>query len=69
MTQRSFSERLQSGEILVADGATGTNYQDAGLEIGVPPEEWVFDAPLRAAPLSLTPARQSPRPSNFGGST
>ena len=29
----------------VADGATGTNYQDMGIEPGVAPEEWVFDAP------------------------
>ena len=40
-----FLDRLKSGEILVADGATGTNYQEMGIEIGVPPEEWVFDKP------------------------
>ena len=40
-----FLDRLESGEILVADGATGTNYQQMGIEIGVPPEEWVFDKP------------------------
>jgi 5-methyltetrahydrofolate--homocysteine methyltransferase len=40
-----FLDRLKSGEILVADGATGTNYQQMGIEIGVPPEEWVFDKP------------------------
>lgn len=40
-----FLERLRSGEILVADGATGTNLQRMGLGLGVPPEEWVFDAP------------------------
>lgn len=42
---KSFLDRLNSGEILVADGATGTNYQRMGIEIGVPPEEWVFDKP------------------------
>ena len=42
---KSFLDRLNSGEILVADGATGTNYQAMGIEIGVPPEEWVFDKP------------------------
>ena len=42
---KSFLDRLNAGEILVADGATGTNYQQMGIEIGVPPEEWVFDKP------------------------
>lgn len=42
---KTFLDRLHSGEILVADGATGTNYQQMGIEIGVPPEEWVFDKP------------------------
>ncbi len=42
---KTFLDRLNAGEILVADGATGTNYQAMGIEIGVPPEEWVFDKP------------------------
>jgi 5-methyltetrahydrofolate--homocysteine methyltransferase len=42
---KSFLDRLRAGEILVADGATGTNYQQMGIEIGVPPEEWVLDEP------------------------
>ena len=37
--------------VLVADGATGTNYQEMGLEPGVAPEEWVFDAPDRVQAL------------------
>jgi 5-methyltetrahydrofolate--homocysteine methyltransferase len=41
----SFSELLEVRGVLVADGATGTNYQDLGLEPGVAPEEWVFDRP------------------------
>jgi 5-methyltetrahydrofolate--homocysteine methyltransferase len=41
--RKSFLDRLRAGEMLVADGATGTNYQQMGIEIGVPPEEWVFD--------------------------
>lgn len=41
----TFLDRLKAGELLVADGATGTNYQAMGIEIGVPPEEWVFDQP------------------------
>ncbi|HYM49224.1 MAG TPA: homocysteine S-methyltransferase family protein [Candidatus Limnocylindrales bacterium] len=40
-----FVERLRAGEILVADGATGTNYQQMGLAIGVAPEEWILDQP------------------------
>jgi methionine synthase I (cobalamin-dependent) len=37
--------------VLLADGATGTNYQDMGIEPGVAPEEWVFDAPERVQEL------------------
>ncbi|HEX7582961.1 MAG TPA: homocysteine S-methyltransferase family protein, partial [Gaiellaceae bacterium] len=41
----SFAELLASRPVLLADGATGTNYQNMGIEPGVAPEEWVFDAP------------------------
>ncbi len=41
----SFLERLKAGEILVADGATGTNLQVRGLEMGAPGEVWVFERP------------------------
>src|SRR5438128_1442100 len=37
--------------VVVADGATGTNYQDLGIEPGVAPEEWVHDAPDRVREL------------------
>ena len=47
----SLLDRLKAGEILVADGATGTNYQAMGIEIGVPPEEWVFDKPENVVSL------------------
>lgn len=40
-----FLERLQSGEILVADGATGSNLQKMGLKPGKPPEDLVIDDP------------------------
>ena len=40
-----FIERLNSGEILVADGATGTNLQKMGLKPGTPPEDLVIDNP------------------------
>src|SRR6185437_7916624 len=41
----SFLDLLAEKSVLVADGATGTNYQNMGIEPGVAPEEWVFDAP------------------------
>ena len=40
-----FIERLNTGEILVTDGATGTNLQKAGLVAGMHTEDWVFDHP------------------------
>jgi 5-methyltetrahydrofolate--homocysteine methyltransferase len=40
-----FVERLQSGGILVADGATGTSLQQRGLERGVSSEVWVLERP------------------------
>jgi len=43
--EQRFVDRLNAGEILVADGATATNYQQMGMAIGVAPEEWVFDEP------------------------
>jgi 5-methyltetrahydrofolate--homocysteine methyltransferase len=42
---KSFLERLQSGEVLVVDGATGTNLQERGLPTGIPTEAWMFDHP------------------------
>ena len=47
----SFTESLERRGVLLADGATGTNYQDMGIEPGVAPEEWVFDAPERVRDL------------------
>jgi 5-methyltetrahydrofolate--homocysteine methyltransferase len=40
-----FVERLETKTVLLADGATGTNYQNMGIEPGVAPEEWVVDEP------------------------
>lgn len=37
--------------VVVADGATGTNYQRMGIEPGVAPEEWVFDEPEKVQEL------------------
>ena len=47
----SFTELLAERPVLLADGATGTNYQDMGIEPGVAPEEWVIDAPDRVREL------------------
>ncbi|HEV7133498.1 MAG TPA: homocysteine S-methyltransferase family protein [Gaiellaceae bacterium] len=47
----SFAELLAGGAVLLADGATGTNFQEMGIEPGVAPEEWVFDAPDRVREL------------------
>ncbi len=40
-----FLERLNSGEIMVADGATGSNLQKMGLKPGKPPEDLIIDDP------------------------
>ena len=38
-------ERLASGDVLIADGATGTMLQAAGLPVGMPGEAWVLERP------------------------
>jgi 5-methyltetrahydrofolate--homocysteine methyltransferase len=45
MTKKTLLERLQSGDILVSDGATGTNLQKRGLPHGVTAEQWVLEQP------------------------
>src|SRR5579862_643902 len=47
----SFTERLEQSGVLLADGATGTNYQLMGLELGAAPEEWVFSEPEKVGGL------------------
>ena len=47
----AFLERLERGDRLVSDGATGTNHQQNGLLPGVPSEDWVFDEPARVEAL------------------
>lgn len=41
----SILERLASGKVIIADGATGTMLQAAGLPAGLPGEAWVLDQP------------------------
>ena len=45
MEHSKFINRLKNGEILISDGATGTNLQKRGLTPGVPPELWVLENP------------------------
>jgi 5-methyltetrahydrofolate--homocysteine methyltransferase len=45
MTRKSFLERLRSGEILLADGAMGTELQKRGMPTGVCPEEYNITHP------------------------
>ncbi len=47
----SFALRLSAATVLLADGATGTNYQRMGLPLGAAPEEWLFEAPDRVVEL------------------
>jgi len=41
----NFLEQIKAGEVLVADGATGTNLQQRGLERGASAETWVLERP------------------------
>jgi 5-methyltetrahydrofolate--homocysteine methyltransferase len=52
MTKRSgeLLARLAAGEVLLADGATGTMLQSQGLRAGIP-ETWVFEHPDRIRAL------------------
>ena len=47
----NFRDVLVRGERLVADGATGTNYQARGLARGQAPEEWLFQEPDKVTGL------------------
>jgi len=40
-----FLDRLRAGQVLVSDGATGTNLQQRGLARGIPSERWVLENP------------------------
>jgi len=46
-----FLERLAAGEVLIADGATGTNLQKVGLGGGMHAEDWVLDCPEKILDL------------------
>jgi len=51
MSSSRFLHRLNSGLTLVADGATGTNLQERGLERGQPSDKWVLDNPQQILQL------------------
>lgn len=51
MPIRPLLERLAAGEILVSDGATGTNLQERGLTLGSAPETWLFENPAEVIRL------------------
>jgi 5-methyltetrahydrofolate--homocysteine methyltransferase len=53
---------LEARGVLLADGGTGTNYQDMGIEPGIAPEEWVFDEPERVMAGSVGPTGQLVEP-------
>ncbi|MDX6599525.1 MAG: 5-methyltetrahydrofolate--homocysteine methyltransferase [Gaiellales bacterium] len=50
-TRIAFLDRLERGDVLIADGATGTTCQHMGLPLGVAPEEWVLTDPERIVAL------------------
>lgn len=41
----AFLARLESGEVLLADGAAGTRLQSMGLPPGTAPEAWILERP------------------------
>lgn len=45
MSSKRFLERLEGDQIIVLDGATGTNLQRRGLPGGTPSDLWVMDRP------------------------
>ena len=51
MTRPSFTEALANRPWLLADGATGTNYFQMGLESGDAPEMWNLELPERVRTL------------------
>ena len=72
MATSTFLQRLQAGEILVSDGATGTNLQARGLTRGTPSEVWVLENPeeiLRLHRDFVAAGSDIILTSTFGGNT
>jgi 5-methyltetrahydrofolate--homocysteine methyltransferase len=51
MPDQTFLSRINNGDILVADGATGTNQIARGLPSGLTAESWVMEHPERVIQL------------------
>lgn len=51
MAQNAFLEALNSGRVLVADGATGSNLQARGLAQGMASEQWIIENPAAVMQL------------------
>jgi methionine synthase I (cobalamin-dependent) len=47
----NLADLLATGRVLLADGATGTNYFKAGLASGEPPEFWTVERPQEVTAL------------------
>jgi 5-methyltetrahydrofolate--homocysteine methyltransferase len=63
-------QRFMAGEVLIADGATGTMLQEAGLPAGTPGESWVLERPeeiIRLHQAYLAAGSQLILTSTFGG--
>jgi methionine synthase I (cobalamin-dependent) len=68
--QPNILEQLASGEVLIADGATGTMLQAAGLPRGMPGEAWILERPEEIKELHrayLEAGSQIILTSTFGG--
>jgi 5-methyltetrahydrofolate--homocysteine methyltransferase len=66
----NFRDVLLRGERLVADGATGTNYQARGLARGEAPEQWLLQQPDKVTQLHrdfLTAGSNIILTNTFGG--
>lgn len=44
MTRQEFLDLVEKGPVIL-DGATGTNLQEAGMKMGVCPEQWILENP------------------------
>ena len=45
MTKAEFARLINEKGPIILDGATGTNLMEAGMPIGVCPENWVMEHP------------------------
>lgn len=67
-----FLDRLRTGQVLVSDGATGTNLQQRGLARGMPSERWVLENPAEIVRLHtdfITAGSDVVLTSTFGATT